>query len=134
VNAYSAYALRLDAASLCRQLQIGGEFQKQLQCLRRVQWRVLTSSGYPNQRPDSKRLPTAISESLKGLSGANPRHCGLTAPARDATGIAATLICLCLRVFHNHLGRGSAALGPRYEPWGTARVRHDLPTTHNAAL
>ena len=61
---------------------------------------------------------TGISESRKGLSGANPRHCGLTAPARDATGIAATLICLCLRVFHNHLRRGSAALGPRHEPWG----------------
>jgi hypothetical protein len=85
--------------------------------------------GLPHHPARQPTTPTATSESRKGLSGANPRHCGLTGPARDATGIAATLICLCLRVFHNHLRRGSAALGPRYEPWGyrlnSARPPHD---------
>jgi hypothetical protein len=83
------------------------------------------------QQPARRQTtPTAISESRKGLSGANPRHCGLTGPARDETGIAATLICLCLRVFHNHLRRWGLVMSRG----ATARVRHDFPTTHNAAL
>ena len=86
----------------------------------------LRTTHYPARQQTTS---TATSESRKGLSWANPRHCGLTGPARDATGIAATLICLCLRVFHNHMQRGATALGPRYEPRGyrsgSARPPHD---------
>jgi hypothetical protein len=39
------------------------------------------------------------------------------------------MFAAALRVFHNHLQRGSTALGPRYELWGyrsgSARPPHD---------
>jgi hypothetical protein len=87
-------------------------------------------SALPHHPVRQQTTPTATSESRKGLSGANPRHRGLTAPARERTGIAATPICLCLRVFHNHLRRWGLVMSRG----ATARVRHDFPTTHNAAL
>jgi hypothetical protein len=49
--------------------------------------------GLPHHPARQQTTPTATSESRKGLSGANPRHRGLTASARERTGIADTLIC-----------------------------------------